>query len=313
MPAVLIDTDIGDDIDDALALALALRSPELELLGVSTVFGDVALRARLARKVLVTFGRPDILVAEGIGVPLARRNRPSGCIQGAAVAHDEPLPPPYPGDAATLIAETALARPGQVTLICLGPLTNIATALDREPRLASALAGVVMMGSATFPWAEWNTRNDPEAARIVLRSGMPIYAVGLNVTLICTLSRDHIAALAAAGTPATDLLLRLIRLWQRGNPRRRLMLHDPLTVAAVARPELLQPVPARFGIVANGPLRGWTCVLPWPDGRQRVALSVRRARFLRLFRERVIGTSLPAPLPARSGEAEVTSPPTPPR
>lgn len=290
MPAVLIDTDIGDDIDDALALALALRSPEIELLGVSTVFGDVALRARLARKLLATFGRPDIPVAEGIGIPLAQRNRPSGCVQGAAVAPGEPLPPPYPGNAAQLMAEIALARPGAVTLICLGPLTNAATALEREPRLAAALAGIVMMGSGTFPWAEWNTRNDPEAARIVLRSGVPVYAVGLNVTLICTLSRRQIAALAAAGTPATDLLAQLVTLWQRGNPRRRLMLHDPLTVTAVACPELLQPVPARLSVLADGPLRGWSCALPWPgSGRHCAALRVRRADFVRLFCQRVIG------------------------
>lgn len=305
MTAVLIDTDIGDDIDDALALALALRSPELELLGVSTVFGDVALRARLARKLLATFGRPEIPVAAGAGLPLARRNRPSGCIQGAAVAPDEPLPPPYSGDAAQLLTEMAFTRPGEVTLICLGPLTNIATALTREPRLATALAGIVMMGSGTFPWAEWNTRNDPEAARIVLRSSVPVYAVGLNVTLICTLSRQVIATLAASGTPETDLLLRLIRLWQRGNPRRRLMLHDPLTVAAVARPELLHPVPARLGVLAAGPLRGWSCALPWPGGGRRVALSVRRAGFVRLFAERVLGNSPPPPLSTGRGRSDM--------
>lgn len=289
MPAVLLDTDIGDDIDDALALALALRSPELDVLGVSTVFGDVAQRARLARKLLATFGRPDVPVAEGAGLPLARRNRSSGCVQCAAVASDEPLPPPYPGDAAQLLAKTALARPGAVTLICLGPLTNAATALEREPRLAAALAGIVMMGSSMFPWAEWNTRNDPEAARVVLRSGVPLYAVGLNVTLLCTLSRAQVVALAAAGTPATDLLSRLIVLWQRGNPRRRLMLHDPLTVAAVARPDLLQPVPGRLGMLSGGPLRGWSCAVPFPTGNHRIALRARRAEFIRLFCQRVIG------------------------
>lgn len=174
MSAILIDTDIGDDIDDALALAFALRSPELDVLSVTTVFGDMAQRSRLARKLLArkllaTFGRPEILVAEGAGVPLARRNRPSGCVQGVAVAPDEPLPPLYAGGATQLICETALGHPGGVTLIALGPLTNIATALDAEPRLARALVGIVMMGSATFPWAEWNTRNDPEALHIVLR------------------------------------------------------------------------------------------------------------------------------------------------
>lgn len=288
MPPVVIDTDIGDDIDDALALALALGSPEIELLGVSTVFGDVELRARLARTVLATFGRPEVPVASGEGLPLARRNRPSGCIQGAAAAPAERLPPVYPGTATQLLAEAALARPGAVTVIALGPLTNVATALTTEPRLAAALAGIVMMGSAILPWAEWNTRNDPEAARIVMRSGVPVYAIGLNVSLVCALPRAQVRALAADQRPASALLSRLIALWQRGRPARRPMLHDPLTVAAVARPELLRALPARFGILREGPLRGWSCALPGPGGAMRAALGVRRAAFLSLFVERVI-------------------------
>ena len=290
MPAVLIDTDIGDDIDDALALALALRSPELDVLGVSTVFGDVRLRARLARKLLATCGRPEVPVAEGRAIPLAQRNRPSGCIQGAAVADDKPLPPLYRGDATALICETALSRPGAVTLIALGPLTNVAAALMAEPRLARALAGITLMGSATFPWAEWNTRNDPEALAIVRRSGVPLYTIGLNVTLLCTLPAVHLRALASAAErrPDAALLYRMVTLWQRGHATKRPQLHDPLTVAAVACPALLTSAPARLGNLREGPLRGWSCAWPWPDGAARTALSVRRAAFIRLFVQRVI-------------------------
>lgn len=289
MVALLIDTDIGDDIDDALALAFALRSPEAEVLGVSTVFGDTALRARLARKLLSVFGRPDIPVAEGIGQPLAGRNRPSGCIQGAAVSPDEPLPPLYPGDAIHLITRTALARPGEVTLITLGPLTNAAAALTAEPRLARSLAGIVAMGSATFPWAEWNTRNDPEALRIVLHSGVPLTTVGLNVTLLTHLPPRDLRALAANLEPEARLLRTLVALWQRGNPSRRPILHDPLAVAAAIRPDLLTFAPAYLGSLREGPLRGWTLAWPWSGGPVRTAVTLRRSAFLRLFAERVIG------------------------
>jgi inosine-uridine nucleoside N-ribohydrolase len=293
MPAVLIDTDIGDDIDDALALALALRSPELDVLGISTVFGPVAERARLARKLVAALGRPDVPVAAGLSTPLAGRNRPSGCVQCAALAPGEPLPPAYPGDAIQLISTTALAHPGQVTLIAQGPLTNIAAALRAEARLAGALAGITLMGSAIVPWPEWNTRNDPEAARIVARSGVPLRFVGMNVTLPCALPLAQVRALAAldaTARPDAALLSQLIALWQRGNPRRRPILHDPLAVAAVARPALLRWAPARFGNLAEGPLRGWSWARPWPGGGSatRAAWAVRRRAFLRLFAARVI-------------------------
>lgn len=289
MPSVLIDTDIGDDIDDALALALALRSPELDVLGVSTVFGDMNQRSRLARKLLAVFGRAAIPVAEGARAPLAGRNRPSGCVQAAAVAPDDALPPLYAGGATQMICEMALRHPGAVTLICQGPLTNLALALTAEPRLAGALAGVTMMGSGAFPWAEWNTRNDPEALRIVVHSGLPLTVVGLNVSLLCTLPLADLRRLTGSATPQAAFLSRLIALWQRGAANKCPQLHDPLAVAAVARPELLTYLPARCGNLCEGPLRGWSCAWPSLGGRQRVALAVRRAAFLRLFAARVVG------------------------
>src|SRR5438067_3017860 len=120
---VLLDTDIGDDIDDALALALALRSPEIELQAVTTVFGDTHLRARLAQHLLRVFGRDDIPVAAGISTPIQARHRPSGVPQAAILnpcAHYAISA--YSGP--ELIAHKALAYPGRMTLLCIGPLTN---------------------------------------------------------------------------------------------------------------------------------------------------------------------------------------------
>ena len=125
---VLLDTDIGDDIDDALALALALRSPEIELQGVTTVFGDTRLRARLAQHLLRVFGRDDIPAAAGISTPLQVRHRASGVPQAATLDPCELYnTSPYSGP--ELIVQKALAYPGRLTLVCIGPLTNVATAL----------------------------------------------------------------------------------------------------------------------------------------------------------------------------------------
>ncbi len=144
---VLLDTDIGDDIDDALALALVLRSPEIELKAVTTVFGDTRKRAHLAAHVLQTFGRDDIPVAAGLDVPLQPHHRPSGVPQ-AAILDSCTAPPSLSSySAPELIVQEAMGQQGRLTLLCLGPLTNVAVALTIEPRLFMAIRNIVMMGS----------------------------------------------------------------------------------------------------------------------------------------------------------------------
>src|SRR5437016_911505 len=141
---VLIDTDIGDDIDDALALALALRSPEIELLGVTTVFGDTQKRAQLAAHLLQTFGREDIPVAAGQQIPLLPYHRPSGVPQAAILNTCATSPALSLYSAPELIVQTAMAHQGHLTLLCLGPLTNIALALTIEPHLFMAIRSIVI-------------------------------------------------------------------------------------------------------------------------------------------------------------------------
>src|SRR5438045_2696160 len=142
---VLVDTDIGDDIDDALALALVLRSPEIELQGVTTVFGDTRQRARLAAYLLKVSGREDVPIAAGIQNPIQWRHRPSGVPQATVLDDRVALPALSTTSGPVLIVETALAHPGRLTLLCLGPLTNIATALIIEPHLFMAIRRIVMM------------------------------------------------------------------------------------------------------------------------------------------------------------------------
>ncbi len=221
---VLIDTDIGDDIDDALALALALRSPEIDLQGVTTVFGDTPLRARLAAHILKVFGREDVPVAAGAATPLRPRQRPSGAAQAAIVDDRAIFPNICAFSGPELIVQTALAHYGQLTLLCIGPLTNLATALHMEPRL------------------------------------FPITMLGWNITTRCQLQKSDIEQLYHNGSPQGQLLSTLLAVWQRHRPRwhpKLPFLHDPLAVAALCRPEMFSFEEMTVRIFERGPLRGF--------------------------------------------------------
>lgn len=257
---VMLDTDIGDDIDDALALALALRSPEVELIGVTTVFGDTHLRARLAKRVLHVFERDDIPVAAGISAPMLARHRPSGVPQAAILApNDEQAISNRSGP--ELIIEKAMAHPGRLTLLCIGPLTNVAAALLKEPSLFMIIRDIVMMGGTSgIPWSEWNVRSDARAAQIVLAAGIPITLLGWNITTRCQLRASDIEQLRDKNTPQTRLLSELIVIWQQQRPRWHPaypFLHDPLTIAAVCAPGLLRFEEMMARILTHGPLRGF--------------------------------------------------------
>lgn len=280
---VLIDTDIGDDIDDALALALALHSSELIVLGVSTVFGDTQRRAQLARYLLHVFGRDDIPVAAGASTPLIPRHLhalPSGVAQ-AAILNDMHIPLLNLDirSGSELIIETARAYHGQLTLICIGPLTNVALALLIEPDLSTAIRNIVIMGgSSSIALPEWNIRNDVKAAEIVLTSGIPITLIGVNITLRCAMRRRDVEQLRRCVTPQTRLLSSLIDIWRNHRPRwhpPRPYLHDPLTVAALCNPSLLRfrEVPVR--VMTHGLFKGFTVPLITGGTKVNAAVDVR--------------------------------------
>ena len=255
---VLVDTDIGDDIDDALALALALRSPEIELKGVTTVFGDTQKRAQLAAHVLQTFGREDIPVAAGMQEPLQLRHRPSGVPQAALLNTCTAL---SPYSAPELIIQAAMAHQDQLTLLCLGPLTNVATALAIEPRLFMAIRNIVLMGgTSSFPWPEWNVRSDAQAAQIVLAAGVPVTLLGWNITMRCQLRESDIELLRYESSPQARLLSQLLAVWQRHRPRWHSglpYLHDPLTIVALCAPELFTFEEMTARVLRRGPFQGF--------------------------------------------------------
>jgi purine nucleosidase len=261
---VLIDTDIGDDIDDALALSLALCLPEIELLGVTTVFGDTQKRAHLAAYILEVFGHEDIPVAAGQQMPLLLRHRPSGVPQAAILDPRAPLATLSPFLAPELIIHAALAHHGNITLLCLGPLTNIAIALIIEPRLFLAIKNIVMIGGTSgFPLPEWNIRSDAQAAKMVLASGIPITLLGWNVTMRCQLRESDIEKLHYQNSPQTRLLSQLLAIWQRHRPRwhpRLPFLHDPLAIVALCVPELFHFEVITARVFTRGLFKG--CMLP---------------------------------------------------
>lgn len=282
--SVLIDTDIGDDIDDALALALALRSPEIELHGVTTVFGDTQLRAGLAAHLLHVFGREDVPVAAGLQTPLQPRHRPSGVPQAAILDDCTASPSLVSTPGPELIAQVAMAHHGHLTLLCLGPLTNVATALTIEPRLFMAIRSIIVMGGTSgFPFPEWNVRSDAKAARMVLAAGIPVTMLGWNVTTRCQLREEDIERLRSDGSAQTRLLSRLLAVWQRHRPRWHPglpYLHDPLAVLALCSPELLQFEEMTVRIFVHGPLQGFMIprVLDGPLVQAAVGVDADEAR-----------------------------------
>ena len=249
MKPIILDTDIGTDVDDCLALALCLASPELKVIAITTVYGDTRLRARMVLKLLALRGVNDVPVAAGAEKPLLDRvpvywEGHEG--QGLLTPEDNALAP-VAEHASDLIARVVMMRPGEIILIAIGPLTNVALAMLKEPRLARALGGLVIMGGVVggkgalhLPWTEHNFRSDPEAAQIVLASGAPMAIVPLDVTTQVRIRPVGVARLAAADTPFHIAVADQVRQYPRYKQHGWTYLHDPLAVATVIRPELVK-------------------------------------------------------------------------
>ena len=314
---VLIDTDPG--VDDAMALLFALASPDLDLLAVTTVFGnaDVEQTTSNALRVLEVGGQPDVPVAAGAGRPLVRPPHPpdpgihgEDGLGGAFVGAPPPGGQPVGLSAPELIARTVLERPGEVTVIAVGPLTNLALALRLEPRLATTAREVIVMGGAAFrrgnasPVAESNIFDDPEAAAVVFSAGWPLVMVGLDVTMRVTMDDAYLDALAVAGNRWTDFIARLLPAYRRFNSRRYavekdiwpyrqagLPTHDPTAIAYAIAPELFGTTRLPVWVETDGRCAGQTIPDPhrfWGDGPEvTVCQEVDGPRLLALFKERL--------------------------
>src|SRR6478672_3696673 len=249
---VLIDTDPG--VDDALALLLAMRSPELKIEAITPVAGNVPLDLTLpnALRMVEIAGRTDIPVAAGAKSPLVRRLVTAAYAHGenglGGAVFPEPKTKPIAQPAAEFIRGIVRKYPGEVTLIPIGPLTNIATALNLDSELAAMVRGIVLMGGSLSggnitPAAEFNIYVDPEAARIVFQSGIPITMVGLDATRKTSLTEEHVRTLEAAQNPVSQAAAKIGRNAINHNREQGFLvgpnMHDSLAVAGFLDPSLL--------------------------------------------------------------------------
>jgi inosine-uridine nucleoside N-ribohydrolase len=246
---ILLDTDIGTDVDDAFALALILHSPELELLGVTTVSGDTQARARLAAKMLWEAGRPNIPVVAGEpGKPLP--------IEQTRWAEGFTSPALRSEKAVDFLKAQIERRPGELTLVPIGPLTNIGALLRQDPAVAKKIKQIVMMGgSITYgyepgsgPIAEYNIASDPAAAQVVFSSGIPILMVPLDVTAMLQLDAAARHRVFSHLSPLTNALTLLYHLWNQPTPT----LFDPMAVAMLVQPSLCETKPLAIEVDTQG-------------------------------------------------------------
>ena len=314
---VIIDVDTG--IDDALALLHACASPEAEILGVTTLSGNVGLAnaTRNTRAVLALAGRTDIPVWAGAAQPILREAEDASYVHGGSGLGQAQLPPPAPASdarhAVDQILALAKAHQGEIVLVPTGPLTNVAAALLREPGLAKWLKRVVLMGGAfkgggnTTPAAEFNIWHDPEAARIVFRAfgeegAAPLVAVGLDVTRKAQLLPEHLAALKqrVANTARGPALMRFLEeatrdyfeFMERREGRAFFIMHDPLALAAALDPSLITTQRVAVDVETTGALTRGMTVADWRGVWKRkpnadVAVEVRAEAMIGQFVERM--------------------------
>jgi purine nucleosidase len=299
---VIFDTDIGTDVDDILALAFLLGSPEITLEGVTTVYGDVGLRARMVLKLLQLRGVNGIPVHTGVGQPLLGLDPVywPGHEGVGLLSDDDALPEPGATHAVDFLIAHVMANPGQITLLAVGPLTNVATAMVREPRLAESLKRLVIMGgridiaSTTEGPGEHNIKCDPEAAHVVFRSGAPIELVPLDVTLRAVVRQPGVNALRGKGTPyheaLADQIARYPGFIDRGGST---FLHDPLAAMAIVAPDRLGWTPLHIGVELTGSLTRAMTVARIPDDAHpttaRVAMDLDVAGCEALIADRLAG------------------------
>ena len=275
---IIIDTDPGQD--DAVAILLAIGSAELDIAGITAVAGNVPLKLTEvnARKICELAGRPDIKVFSGAIRPLVRPLVTAEHVHGKTGLDGPVLPEPsmtlQDQYAVDFIVETLMREEtGTITLCALGPLTNLALALVREPRIAPRIREIVLMGGGFFeggnvtPTAEFNIYVDPHAADVVFRSGVPIVVMPLDVTHKALTTARRVEALRGLGSKVGDAVAALLDFFERfdeekygtdGGP-----LHDPCVIAYLLKPELFKGRQCNVEIETASELTMGMTVIDW--------------------------------------------------
>ena len=284
---VILDCDPG--VDDALAIAFAAASPAIELVGITSVSGNVGLDKTTANALAVAsfVGARDVPVTAGCAVPLLRSAVRAGHVHGESGLGSAVLPPPErsaePGHAVDYLISTILASPGEITLVATGPLTNIALALLREPRLAKRVREFVIMGGSTgrgnvTPAAEFNIWADPEAASIVFGAGWTVRMIGLDVTLRARATvyiQDRMRSFGSLGS--TLLLPALARYRDGDDTTGEPPVHDVCAVVSVVEPSVFGYTPALVQVETTGTLTSGMTVTDFSESvtpNAQVATSI---------------------------------------
>lgn len=293
---VIIDTDIGDDVDDAFAVGLALQSPELKILGITTAWGNTPLRAKLVARLLQETGRADIPIAVG-----SEKYPAKGKLNFSQAKYAERGPNRTFPAAVDFLLEQIRLLPGEITLIAIGPETNLGEAIERDPEAFRKLKRVVLMGGSVYrgydgfayptgkpqPQPEWNILCDIPAAQKLFSSGVPLYVMPLDSTQI-KLQELERAKIFSSGTAITDALTVLYHQWSYGNQITP-TLFDAVAVAYAIKPELCPTIPLRLRVDE----RGSTKIEAGAPNAQ-VCLHSDSDQFFEFYIPRIIAPVLPA-------------------
>ena len=302
---IIIDTDPG--VDDALTFLLALASPEIKLEALTTTQGNVTLEKAThnALSILELVCASHIPVASGSLLPLVQPLRASADVHGESGIGNsrmpEPQSKPVSKHAVDYLIERVLAEPNEISIFPIGPLTNIAMAIRKEPRFATAVKELVIMGGAILehgnmtPLAEFNIYVDPHAAHIVFHSGIPMTLIPLDVTHKCQLKQEHVDRLMKIDSPISRFIRDAMEVYLKASfalGYEGSSLHDPLTLATIIAPELLTLKEYYVDVdISGGVSMGKTFadilnVLKKP-ANMKVAMNVRGKDFIELFLQRM--------------------------
>jgi purine nucleosidase len=305
---VVLDTDIGTDVDDVFALGTLLGSPEVRLVGCTTVYGDVRLRARLAARMLRSAGRSDVPVVCGERETLAGLPIMWGGWEGVAQPGLDAEPIDESPRAVEFLAERARAYPGELDVIAIGPLTNVATAIRRYPDFAGHLHRLVVMGG----WfgeerrVEHNFACDPVAVQIVLEAGIPMTVTGLEITGQASFGYDELGRIVDTGTELARFVEAEARNYWTTRDVPASSPHDPLALLPIVRPELFEFREVSIGVADDGTTTARPYAEPAAEprvGSMRLAVAARVTEVVEeiVLRIRSAANACKRPRPARRG------------
>lgn len=285
MKKIILDTDIGSDIDDALALAYLLREPACELLGITTVSGQPLERAELASALCCAAGREDIPIYPGIAQPFLGRQYQPKASQAEKLPHWPHRTAFEENRAISFLQRTIRENPGEVTLLAIGPMTNVAALFCMDREIPALLDSLVLMcgnfdGAAERP--EWNAKCDWVASSIVYASGVKLHrSYGLNVTLQVGMPVGEVLPRMTGPvlSPAADFAQTWIK-----RPEQTMYFHDPLAAVCLFEPEICTYERGRVEVeILPEGVSGRTILQPCPDGGCEAAVSVDAERFFQRF------------------------------